>query len=371
MELRIEREELLRGIAKAQNIVERRTTMPILSNILLEAEDSSLKVSATDLEIGFQGTYSAQVETPGATTISGKKLFEIVRSLGSPEVHLAEVEDGRVRISGGSATYTLMALPSEDFPPLPKYEKIPTTKAPAASLAEMIEKVLVSVAAEEMRFNLSGVFVERIDGGGAHRLRFVSTDGHRLSLAERELPGVAGLKLDKGVILPRKGLVEMSRLLDGEGEAELGLEGTSAVFRQAEVVLVMRLVEGSFPDYRLVLPKGSNRKLKANRGLLLDAMRRMSILLSDKFRGVKLDLSAGRLTVSVNNPELGQAEEELPVEFDGEPLSIGFNARYLIDALSVMRSEQVELGFNEEANPCQIQGADDAGCLSIIMPMRI
>lgn len=371
MELRIEREELLRGISKAQNIVERRTTMPILSNILLEAQDSSLSVTATDLEIGFRGSYSAQVVTPGATTISGKKLYEIVRSLNSPEVHLTETDAGRVKISGGSANYTLMALPAEDFPPLPKHETVPSTKAPAPALAEMIEKVLVSVAAEEMRFNLSGVFVERVVEGASKRLRFVSTDGHRLSLAERELPGVEGLELDKGSILPRKGLVEMARLLDGEGEVEFGLQGTSAVFRRDEVVLVMRLVEGTFPDYRLVLPKGSSRTLKANRGLLLEALRRMSILLSDKFRGIKVEIAPGKLTLSVNNPELGLAEEELPVEYDGAPLSIGFNARYLVDALAAMRSEQVELGFNEEANPCQVTGEGDPGTLSIIMPMRI
>jgi len=370
MEFTIEREELLKGIAKAQNIVEKRTTMPILSNILLEASDSSLSVTATDLEIGFQGTYSARIATPGATTISGKKLYEIVRSLNSPEVHLKETEGGRVSVKGGSARYQLMSLPAEDFPPLPKHDSIATITCPVPELADMIEKVLVSVAAEEMRFNLSGVYTERLSEGSP-KLRFVSTDGHRLSLAERELPGVETLEMDKGVILPRKGLTEVARLLGEEGEVEFGFQGNSALFRKDEVILVMRLVEGSFPDYRLVLPKESSRKATASRGLLLEAMRRMSIVLSEKFRGVKLDLAPGRLTVSVNNPEVGQAEEEVPVEFDGAPLTIGFNARYIIDALSAMRSEQVELAFNEEANPCQVSGPEDAGSFSIIMPMRI
>jgi DNA polymerase-3 subunit beta len=234
-------------------------------------------------------------------------------------------------------------------------------------MAGMIEKVIISVAAEEMRFNLSGVFVERVGS----LLRFVSTDGHRLSMAERELPGVADLELPKGVILPRKGVGELARLLGEEGEVEFGLKDTSAIFRKDEVVLVMRLVEGTFPDYRLVLPKDSSRVMKAQRGVLLDALRRMAIILSEKARGIKVDLRPGKLILSVSNPEIGQAEEELAVEFDGSPLVIGFNARYLIDVLSVMRSEQVELGFNEEANPCQVTGEDDTGALCIIMPMRI
>jgi DNA polymerase-3 subunit beta len=371
MELTIERDNLLRGIAKAQNIVEKRTTMPILSNILLEAQDSTLAVTATDLEIGFKGNYAAQVATPGAVTISGKKLYEIVRGLNSSEVRIREMEGGRVQIKGGGATYSLVSLPAEDFPPLPQHDSAATVKAPASQLAEMIEKVIIAVAAEEMRFNLSGVFAERVTADGTQMLRLVSTDGHRLSLAEREFPGVAGLELEKGVILPRKGLVELSRLLDEEGEVEFGFHDNSAVFRKDEMVLVMRLIEGSFPDYRLVLPKESTRKLTAPRGLLAESFRRMSILLSERSRGVKLDLAPGRLKVSVNNPELGQAEEEIDVEFGGSPLSIGFNARYLIDALGVMRSETVELGFNEEANPCRIGGPEDAGSFCIVMPMRI
>jgi DNA polymerase-3 subunit beta len=371
MDFKIEREELLRGIQKAQNIVEKRTTMPILSNILLEVQNSSLAVTATDLEIGFKGSYSAQVSAPGASTISGKKLYEIVRSLSSSEVHLSEIEGTRIQIKGGSATYSLMSLPAEDFPPLPRYDEAATLKAPASQLGEMIEKVLISVAAEEMRFNLSGVFVEKVDSETAPRLRLVSTDGHRLSMADRELPGVGDLDLAKGVILPRKGLVELARLLGDEGEVEFGFQNNSAVFRKDEVTLVMRLVEGSFPDYRLVLPKGSSREVRAQRGLLLEALRRMSVLLSEKFRGVKLDLAPGKLTLSVNNPEIGQAEEVIPVDYEGTPLAIGFNARYLVDALGVMRSDQIQVGFNEEANPCQVSGPEDTGALCIIMPMRI
>ncbi len=371
MEFTIQREEMLRGIAKAQNIVEKRTTMPILSNILLEAADSTLSVTATDLEIGFKGGYAAQIAQAGASTISGKKLYEIVKGLSSPEVRIREVEGGRVEIRGGGAKYNLMSLAAEDFPPLPKHDEVKTITAPVADMAEMIEKVLVSVAAEETRFNLSGVFAEKVQDSGSPRLRLVSTDGHRLSLAERELAGVAGLSLEKGVILPRKGLIELSRLLGEDGEVEFGFEGSSAVFRKDEAILTMRLVEGSFPDYRLVLPKASSRTLTTPRGLLLEALRRMSVMISDKFRGIKLDLKPGKLTISVNNPEIGQAEEELPVEYEGGELTIGFNARYLIDALNVMRSEQVTLGFNEEANPCQVSGAQDENSLSIIMPMRI
>jgi len=372
MDFTMQKEEFLKGIQKAQNIVEKRSTMPILSNVLLEARDSTLSITATDLEIGFKGSYQAQVATPGGTTISGKKLYEILRSLSSDTVQLSEPKEGTVVIKGGKASFELMSLPPEDYPPLPKHDGVGAAKAQAADLNDMISKALVSVAAEEMRFNLSGVFVEKVSSEGSEaRLRFVSTDGHRLSLVDKGFPGIENLALEKGVILPRKGVVELGRLAGDDGEIEFGFEGNSAVFRKGEVVLVMRLVEGTFPDYRLVLPKGATRTLKTSREELSAALKRMGVLLSDKYRGVKFELGGQTLRISVSNPEIGQAEEEIEVEYQGEPLTVGFNARYLSDALERMRSSSVTVGFNEEVNPCQITGEEDPGTLNIVMPMRI
>jgi DNA polymerase-3 subunit beta len=366
MKFTVERADFLRIAQKTQNIVERRMTLPILSYIFIEARDGALAVTANNLETGFSGTCPAKVDIPGTVTVSGKNLHEILQNAGTQEIAFT-ADGGTVSIKAGRASFKLNTLPAEDYPLLPKHEGMAVVPVPARDIGDMIGSAMVSVAPEEVRFNLSGVFMEKTEDG----LRFVSTDGHRLSLVQRAFPGLEDLPLDKGVILPRKGVTELAKFSDEEGDLEFGCGGNSAVFRKGGSVLVMRLVEGVFPDYRRVLPTGSSRTLKAARETLLAALKRMGVLLSDRYRGVTLELSGQVLRISVENPEIGHAEEEVEVEYQGEPLKVGFNARYLADALQALKSRDVTVGFNDDVNPCQITGEEDPGVLHVVMPMRV
>src|SRR6267143_558546 len=318
MELQIGIDEFSRALYRAQGIVEKKSTMPILASVLLEATQGEgggrLRASAFDLEIGVTGTHPAEVHKPGAVALKHKELYDIVRTLPEKTCVLRREANNRVKITSRAA---------EDYPPFPRAEKVQFVTVEPQQLLEMIEKTQFAISADETRHNLNGVFFETGEGN----VKMVATDGHRLSLVQRPLEGQFNLK--RGVIVPRKGLFELRRLLseDQTGTCELGFTETSGVFRRGDVTMVMRLIDGTFPDYQQVIPKEADRTITVDRPRLLDTLKRMSLLSSDRStNAVKLELTEGNLKVTSQNPDLGDAKEEIPVSYKGQPLQIGFNA---------------------------------------------
>jgi DNA polymerase-3 subunit beta len=377
MELKIAVQELSRALSRSQGIVEKKSTMPILSHVLLEArKPGELVVSATDLDISVSGTYAKDVEVAkdGGLAVSARHLFDIVKALPEPTVTLKRQQNNYLEIRSGAAEFRIVGLPAEDFPALPRFDKVPFVQLDPALLLGLVERTAFAVSTDETRYNLNGVYFEPSAGA----LRLVATDGHRLALAEAPVEG--DFKLKKGVILPKKGIYELRKLLgeavEGAEDAprgELGFAENSAVFRRPGVVLVMRLIEGTFPDYRQVIPKGGEKVAVAGRERLLQTLRRVSLLSSEKSNAVKLDLANDNLRVAAQNPDLGEAKEDLPVQYAGEPLKIGFNARYLLDVLAVLDSSDVRLELADDLSPGVLkpEGEGQAAFTAVVMPMRI
>jgi len=376
MELKIATSELSRALGRSQGIVEKKSTMPILSHVLLEARKDQLIVSATDLDLAVSSEHreGCEILKDGALAVSARHLYDIVRALPEQQVTLKKAHNNYLELKSGPSEFRIVGLPAEDFPALPRFEKVPFVDVEPQALLDMIERTFFAVSTDETRYNLNGVYFEP----SAEALRLVATDGHRLSLVEKKVDATFGLK--RGVILPKKGLQELRKLLaeaaessDEKAETKLGFVENSAIVRRPGVVLSMRLIEGLFPDYRQVIPKAGEKVVKLGRGRLLETLRRISLLSSDKAHAVKLELGKGTLRVLSQNPDLGDAKEEVPVEYEGEPLKIGFNARYVIDVLGVLKSGDVLLELADDLSPGVLRGADEAdqGYTAVVMPMRI
>jgi DNA polymerase III subunit beta len=375
MELKIGAQELARALGRSQGIVEKKSTMPILSHVLLEAKKGNvLHVSATDLDLSVSSEHACEVQKEGALAVPAKHLFEIVRSLPEQEVTLKKAGNNYLEVRSGPSEFRIVGLPAEDFPALPKFEKVSFVDVVPAELLEQIDRTSFAASTDETRYNLNGVYFEP----KGPVLCMVATDGHRLALSEKPLAGDYGLK--RGVILPRKGLHELKKLLGESVDAaaekpqtQLGFAENSAIYRRPGVVLAMRLIEGMFPDYKQVIPKQGEKILKVGRLRFLETLRRVSLLASDKSHAVKLELSPGLLRVLSQNPDLGDAKEEVPVDYAGEPLKIGFNARYMTDVAAVLKSDDLQLELADDLSPGVIRGAgpEDAGYTAVVMPMRI
>ncbi len=370
MEFRIAKDEFLKGLSVTQSVVEKRNTMPILANILIRGSGGQLQLVATDLEVGVSARISADVVTSGSLSLNAKKLYDIVKELPEGEVRVRSGDGFNVEISSGRSRFNVLGLDPEDFPQVQEYPDASYFALPAAVLGDMISKTIFAVSTDETRFNLNGIYIER----GEHGLRLVATDGHRLSLVEREVENIDALPLAKGVIVPRKGFAELKKHLDG-GQFELSFSGNNCVGRRENLVLTMRLIDGEFPDYRVVVPKGSSKKVLVDRQALTDSLRRVSLLSPEKFKGVKLSLSSGTLKISSSNPEMGDASEEIDAQYEGDSMEIGFNARYLLDVIAEIGSEKVFLGLNDDVSQGVIapvvDGEGDLTYTNVIMPMRI
>ena len=374
MEIKIDRETLLKGISRVQGILEKRSHMPILSTVLLTTKDNELEISATDLEIGFQNSYPVEIIKPGTITISGKKLLDITRETDSKKIYISEKDNNWIYISDNNAHYNLSCLPADEFPVLTEPEDMIMIQIDGNMLAEMINKTIHSITMEEAGFKLSGVFMERIDKGGEGFLRMVATDGHRLSLVDKKTPDIQKIEMKQGVMIPRKGLIELNKLALENGNILFGLKQNNLVAKKGKALIVIRLLDAKFPDYQNVIPKRGEDKeniITINRKPLLEAMRRMMIIRSDQYQGVKMSIGADYLEMVSVNPDLGNVEEKVEVKYGGKPIEMGFNPRYFIDALQPMDSDIVYLDIKDQTSPCLITGDQDDGFLGLIMPMRV
>ncbi len=371
MEIKVKRDELFRSISRVQSIIEKRSNMPILSMILLSTNNSFVHISATDLEISLQQKLPAEVLEPGSITISGRKLFEILKESKSSDIQIKEKENNWVFISDDHAKYNLACLPAEEYPVFIEPEDVITVEIEGKILNEMIDKTIFSVTMEEAGFKLSGVYTEKILEADKTFLRMVSTDGHRLSMMDKPIENIKDLEIEKGITIPKKGMLELNKLAS-EGEMiSLGFKQNNCIARRNDSFIMIRLLESKFPDYRSVIPDRVKYYIKIRREDLLVGMKKMVILSNESYKGVKIILENNNMELVSINPDLGDAQDNLEIEYNEERLEMGFNSRYFIDALQVMESDTVELGFIDHSNPCIIRGDNDKGFLGLIMPMRI
>lgn len=374
MKLSIDKSELQRGLARLQAVVEKRNSMPILANVLLnasgEAAGGQVELVATDLEIGVRDVHAAEVEEAGGITVSARKLFDIVRELPSEPVLLETRPDAFLEIRSGRIHFSLAGAAAEEYPTLPGSSAERLASLQASILSTMIERTMYAASLDETRYNLNGVYFEVLAEG--QKIRMVATDGHRLALVDRVVGSeVEGLASD--VIIPRKGLAELKRLVDEEDadQVELGFEGSSGLVRKNSVTLVMRLIEGKFPNYQQVIPTPGEHRLTLPSEPLIRAVRRVALLSAERSHAVKLELASGVLSLSSSNPDLGEAHEELDVDYAGEPLTIGFNARYLQESLVAFGAKEVELSLHDASSPVVVRPTDDEESLAVVMPMRL
>ncbi|MCG3112043.1 MAG: DNA polymerase III subunit beta [Candidatus Manganitrophus sp. SA1] len=374
MKIKIERKELLTGIQRVQGVVEKRNTMPILSHILMEAQREKIALFATDLEIGIQGAYPAEILEPGRLTFSARKLFEIIREFPEGKVEITGEANNWVTIQSGKSHFRIVGLPPEEFPTPPASDAESKLPIDAAALSDLIRRTLYASGENDARYILNGVLVQLQEAGGKKKLiRFVATDGHRLSLAEAPITIDAGSLPEQNIIVPKKAILEIKKALDeggDDGAPELAIGKNQLVFRRGAFVLTSRLMEGNYPNYRQVIPTGNDKKVSVSRGGLEGGLRRVSLLAREKTNAVKFTLESGRILLNSNNPEMGEANEEVAASFAGEGFSTGFNARYLLDALSVLEGEEATLEFKDSLSPCLIK-EEGKGFLAVVMPMRV
>ena len=376
MKLRITREELLTALQRVQGVVEKRNTMPQLSNILLEAKPEGVDVIATDLEIGMRGLYKATVKEPGSITLSARKVFEILKELPEGEIELTVGDNNWATLKAGKSQFKIVGLPSSDYPALPAIEREGLTPVAGAGLLELIRKTLFAVGDNDARYILNGLLVTLLAGEKKTTLRLVGTDGHRLAMAEQEV-GAAGAKdapKEVKAIIPKKAAFEMRRLLEeGDGEPLIGFTKNLMVFRKSGLLLTSRLMEGNYPNYQQVIPKEKeqDKRVTVVRTEMEGALRRVAVLSRDKTNAVKLTLAPGKMTLFTSNPDFGEATEELGAQYKGDTLTTGFNARYLLDVLAVMDGESIAMQMDTPLSPCLLREPGNAGFTCVVMPIKV
>ena len=367
MKFSIERAALLTALGHVQNVVERRNTIPILSNVLMSADDGRLTLVATDLDIEVSETTQASVGTSGQVTAPAHTLYEIARKLpDGAQVSFSIGVDGRLEVDAGRSHFTLPLLPPADFPAMTADGFTHSFAMPAAALARLIDKTKFAISTEETRYYLNGIYMH----ASGDKLRTVATDGHRLALAETDIPaGAEGLP---GVIVPRKTVAELRRLLDSvSGDVAVSVSEAKIKFGLGDAVLTSKLIDGTFPDYDRVIPKNNDKELVLDNSVFAKAVDRVATISAEKSRSVKMSLSEDSLKLAVNNPESGMAHEDLIVDYSAEPLEIGFNAKYLLDVSGQIGGDSLIMHLADPAAPALVKDPDDAGALFVLMPLRV
>jgi DNA polymerase-3 subunit beta len=372
MRVVIERSNLLKSLNHVHRVVERRNTIPILSNVLLDAKGASLEMKATDLDLEVTEATPARVDQAGATTVPAHLLYDIVRKLpDGAEVMLKTDEDGNaMSVMAGRSSFRLQCLPQADFPQLSAGSFPHIFRLDSPALKRLIEKTQFAISTEETRYYLNGIYLHTVESAGKLKLRAVATDGHRLARAEVEAP--AGSEGMPGIIVPRKTVSELQKLVDDPDVAvTVELSDTKIRLTIGSVVLTSKLIDGTFPDYQRVIPTGNDKRLTIDRQAFASAVDRVSTISSERGRAVKLSIGEGQVTFTVNNPDSGSATEELPADYGSEPIDIGFNARYLLDVAGQLGGGDARFMLADAGSPTLIQDTSDENVLYVLMPMRV
>lgn len=378
MNFAISKAEMLLGLQRIQNVVERKTSIPILVNALLRTKNKALSLAATDLEVGIESLLPATIMESGAITVNARALFDIVRELPETTVHFITKENNRLQITADKSVFNILGLPAEDYPEIPSFsseEEKQFIRMNGAAVISMLDKTLYAASSDESRYHLNGVFFETFEKEGKKAFRMVATDAHRLALIDNNQAlfdeNAWGL-FQNGVIVPRKGLSELRRiLLEGKDDFFVTIRGKMLFIKMENVFLSMRLIEGKYVDYRRIIPECSHTELLVNKDGFLASLKRISLMSTDKSKSVAFSLMPGALQLSSSSLELGEAKEELSVDYEGPGLNISFNSRYLIDVLSTIDGENVLLELRDQQSPGVIRSADAANHTNVVMPRRI
>jgi len=365
MKLTAEREKLLGPLQAVIGVVERRQTMPVLANVLLNVRDGRMSITATDLEVELVASAEVNVQQAGDITVPGRKLLDILRALPEKTNVSLLLEAEKLIVKGGRSRFSLSTLPASEFPLIEDINAQQTVQVARKELQRLLEKTHFSMAQQDVRYYLNGMLLE-IDGTN---LRAVATDGHRLAVCEAPLATKA--KTSQQVIVPRKGVLELQRILDSEGNTDLAI-GTNHVRAQiGDVRFTSKLIDGKFPEYSRVIPAAPPALIKADRDALRQALQRTAILSNEKYRGIRITVKKKVVTVQAHNPEQEEAEEEIEVNYDGGDLEVGFNVNYLLDALAAIDGAEVEIGLSDSNSSCLIRSPGTTDCRYVVMPMRL
>lgn len=366
MRFSLQREAFLKPLAQVVNVVERRQTLPVLANFLVQVQDGQLSLTGTDLEVEMVSRIAVDNAADGETTIPARKLFDIVRALPDGSLITVSQTGDKVTVSAGRSRFTLATLPSNDFPSVDEVEATDRISISEATLKELIERTSFAMAQQDVRYYLNGLLFDVRDS----LLRCVATDGHRLALCETMLEAGTGNK--RQIIVPRKGVTELQRLLEG-GDREIELEiGRSHIrMKRDDAMFTSKLIDGRFPDYEAVVPIGADRLVTVDRELLKASLQRAAILSNEKYRGVRVEVSPGQLKISAHNPEQEEAQDEIEVDTQVSDLAIGFNVNYLLDALSALRDEQVVIQLRDSNSSALVREASNEKSRHVVMPLRL
>lgn len=375
LKFQIEKGVLLLGIQRVQGIIDKRGASPIFSNVLLEGMGSQISITATDLEIGIKGTYPASILKEGGIAVSGRKLLEIIRELPEGNVEI-EVEEGKqVTITSGKSFFRIAGAGKEDFPALPEMSEEDMVLVDSRIFREMIRKTFFAVAEAEARHVLNGALLEIEKGGDEKaKIRMVGTDGHRLAVCERTIEDLNGLlkrETAGPLIVPKKTLLELRRLLDVNEGIKIGIAEKQISFKGEEIFITSRLIEGNYPNYRQVIPQKGEQVIRVNRTDFSTVVKRVSVMSREKTRAILAEFSPGKAILKARDPEVGEAREDVEVDYKGEGLTIGLNYQYLLDALEAVDDEEVVIEMQSSLSPCVIKQESDPDALCIVMPMRV
>ena len=370
----IAREDLLKAAGSQQNITSKKGTLAILSNILVEVEQDHIVFTGTDLDIGLKQSIPAEVFEKGVLTLPAKKLFEVARESGSPTISFQEEEKNWVKITAGSSVYRLAGMVSDEFPQFPDYNQEAMVEIDSAVMNDLIDKTIFSIAQDkENMFTLTAALFKKIEEGDTKYLQMISSDGHRLSIMKREVDeSIDRLQLNPVTLIPRRGVQEIRKFCEDRDTFQIGIEEKQVVLQSDDSLLIIRLLEGDFPDFQALLDVLTNENIiRINRLGFLESLKRINLFTEDLFHAIKMEVEENKIILTSQNADFGSAKDELDVEYTGDPLKLGFNCRYFIDTLQVMEGEIIEACINSNESPCLISSDDDKGFLSIIMPMKL
>jgi DNA polymerase III subunit beta len=370
MEFKINRNTFLDGIQKTLGIVEKKTTTPILNNVLLKTEHNKLKIVATDREISLISDYEAEIAEKGEITLSAKKLYEMVREIQGEIIHFSKSNNNIVKITCQRAIYKIPGLSAEDFPSVADDQDVKFFNIPGLVLKDLINKTSFAMAVDESRKNLNGVLLETSTDGDNFIWRIVATDGHRLALAKAVTPE-SGLEMVKGIIIPRKGLMEVKKIIDFHDNVGIGLHKNMFIVKTENTVLKVNLVDADYPDYKRVIPMEKGISIALDKEIFLHALRRMNVVSSERYSGVIISFTAGKMILNSTNLDVGEATEEIDINYSGDDLDVGFNVNYVIDAVSVINGDNILMEVGQGLKPTIIKPAEGDNYLCIVMPLKI
>jgi len=372
MEFKINKTTIIDALTKVQGITGKKTSIPITSNVLISAKESAISIRATDLEMAFKALCEAEVIREGSTTVPSKKVYEIIRAFPSDTLAMKETENNWIQIADKNIEYNIVGMEPNDFPGFPDISGVDLFEIEVEVLRNMMNKTIYSVLGDDGRAQLSGICFESIIKEDIKKIRMVSTDGHRLSKIDHVIEEDKGApNLKESVIIPKNGIVEVLRLLEDGEIVQFGFKDNNFVVEKEKETLIIRLIEGEFPNYETVIPKVGQREMIVPKENFLMMLKRMSILSSDKYPGIRFKIDKNQLEATTTNPEIGESKEIISVLYKGQPVEMAFNPRYFTNTLSSMDSNEVSVRFKDEVNPCTIEGKGDPGFLSVIMPMRV